>query len=120
MIEQLQTGSPKIIGFRFSGKLHDADYATLVPATEAAVLAEGKVRFFVQFDDFHGWDLPAAWDDIKFGARHYSDFERIAVVGERKWEEWMATLWKPFTKATVKYFDASEADAAWVWLREGI
>ena len=40
------------------------------------------------------------------------------MVGDRKWEQWMASFCKPFTKATVKYFDASEVDAAWKWLRE--
>ena len=119
MIEQLETGSPKIIGFKLSGKLHDEDYKTLVPAVETSLAAEGKVGLFVQMEDFHGWDLHAAWDDIKFGVKHYSDFERIAMVGDRKWEEWMTKLCKPFTKATVKYFDVPEVDAAWEWLREG-
>lgn len=40
------------------------------------------------------------------------------MVGDQKWEEWMARLCKPFTQATVKYFDASEEEAAWAWLRE--
>lgn len=119
MIEQLQTGSSKILGFKLSGKLHDEDYQILVPTVDAAVAAQGKVRLFVQFDeDFHGWDLHAAWDDFKFAASHYSDFERIAMVGDRKWEEWMAGLCKPFTPATVAYFDVSEVEAAWAWLRE--
>ena len=119
MIEQLQTDSPKIIGFKLSGKLHDEDYKTFVPIVEAAVDAEGKVSLFVQFEDFHGWDLHAAWDDMKFGIQHYADFARIALVGDRKWEEWMAKLCRPFTKATVKYFAASEVEAAWAWLRAG-
>lgn len=119
MIELLQTDSPKTIGFKLSGKLHDEDYKTFVPAVEAAVSAEEKVRLFAQFEDFHGWDLHAAWDDFKFGVEHYSDVERIALVGDRKWEEWMAAFCKPFTRASVKYFDASEVEAAWEWLREG-
>ena len=119
MIEQLETGSPKIIGFKLSGKVHDEDYKTLVPAVETSLAAEGNGCLFVQMEDFHGWDLQAAWDDIKFGAKHYSDFERIAMVGDRKWEEWMTKLCKPFTKATVKYFDVPEVDAAWAWLRVG-
>ncbi|MEH6576317.1 MAG: STAS/SEC14 domain-containing protein [Amphritea sp.] len=118
MIEQLQTDSPKIIGFRFSGKMHDEDYKTFVPTMEDAMEAEGKLSLFAHMEDFHGWDLNAAWDDIKFGAKHYSDFERIAMVGDRNWEEWMAKLSTPFTKATVKYFDKSEIDNAWSWLRE--
>lgn len=120
MIETLQTGSPKTIGFKLSGKLHDEDYESFIPTVEAILAAEGKVRLFVELDDFHGWDLHAAWDDLKFGLKHYADFERIAMVGDRKWEKWMAQACKPFTKATVRYFDASQVDQAWAWLREGI
>ncbi len=120
MIETLDTGSPKIVGFKLHGKLHDDDYRSFVPAVDAAVAAEGKVRLFAQFEDFHGWDLHAAWDDFKFGLKHYSDFERIAMVGERKWEAWMTKVCKPFTKAMVKYFDQTEVDKAWTWLREDV
>ena len=121
MIEQLQTGSSKIIGFKLSGQLHDQDYKIFVPAVDAAVAAEGEIRLFVQFEeDFQGWDPHAAWDDVKFAASHYSDFYRIAIVGDRKWEEWMARLCKPFTKAAVGYFDVSDVESAWAWLREGV
>jgi hypothetical protein len=119
MIEQLQTGSSKILGFKLSGQLHDQDYKTFVPTVDAAVATGGKYCVFVQFaEDFHGWDPHAAWDDLKFAAGHYSDFERIAMVGDRKWEEWMARLCKSFSQAAVRYFAVSEVEAAWAWLRE--
>jgi hypothetical protein len=120
MIETLQTGSPKIVGFKLHGKLHDDDYKSFMPAVDAAVASEGRVRLFAQFEDFHGWDLHAAWDDFRFGLKHYSDFERIAMVGETKWEAWMTKVCKPFTNAHLKYFDKSEVDDAWAWVREGI
>ncbi|MCK4846227.1 MAG: STAS/SEC14 domain-containing protein, partial [Deltaproteobacteria bacterium] len=50
--------------------------------------------------------------------KHHGDLERMALVGEKKWEKWMASFTKPFTKAEVRYFDASEVDQAWEWLRE--
>ena len=118
MIETIETGSPKVVGLKLCGKLHDGDYRQFVPAMETILTAAGKVRLFIQFDDFHGWDLHAAWDDLKFGLKHYSDFERIAMVGDRKWEKWMASFCKPFTTAKVKYFDRSDVDAAWKWLQE--
>ena len=118
MIETIQTGSPKVVGFRLCGKLHDGDYKQFVPTMETILTAEGKVRLFIQLEDFHGWDLHAAWDDLKFSLKHYSDFERIAMVGDRKWEKWMAGFCRPFTKAKVKYFDRSEVDAAWKWLEQ--
>jgi hypothetical protein len=121
MIEQVQTSSSRIIGFKLSGQLHDEDYRTFVPIVDAAVKAGGKLSMFVQCSEgFQGWDLHAAWDDIKFAAGHYSDFDRIAMVGDKKWEEWMARLCKPFTQATVRYFDVTEIEAAWTWLREDI
>ncbi len=118
MIEQLPTNAPGLLGFKLSGKLHDADYKTFVPAIDAVLTNEGKVRLLAQFHDFHGWDMAALWDDIKFSTTHCTKLERIALVGEKTWEQWMAKVCKPFTMATIKYFDVSEIDAAWKWLQE--
>ncbi len=118
MIATIETGSPKVVGLKLSGKLHDEDYLRFVPLIESILTAEGKLRLFVQFDEFQGWDMHAAWDDFKFALKHYSDFERIVMVGDRRWEKWMTSVCRPFTKATVKYFDRAEVDAAWKWLRE--
>jgi len=119
MIETIETGSEKVLGVKLRGTLHDDDYKQFEPQIETVLTREGKVRLFVQFDDFHGWDMQAAWDDFKFGLKHYSDFERIAMVGDRKWEKWMAALCKPFTKAQLRYFDKTEVEAAWKWIRDG-
>ena len=116
MIEKLERSSGPALGFRMSGKLHDEDYRQFVPIVEEAIKAHGKVRLLAQFHDFHGWDLHALWDDIKFSTKHCSDVDQIALVGEKKWEEWMAKVCKPFTMAKVKYFDASQIEAAWQWL----
>jgi hypothetical protein len=116
MIEQLPESSGKVLAFKLSGKLRDEDYKTFVPMVDAAVAKEGKVRLLARFEDFHGWDLPALWDDIKFATTHCNKIERIALVGNKKWEEWMAKVCQPFTMATVRYFDASEADAARAWV----
>jgi len=118
MIEKLEKSSGKIIGFTLSGRLHDEDYKIFVPQLESVMEQEGKTRLLAHFHDFHGWDLHAAWDDMKFGVKHYDDLERIALVGDRKWEEWMAKICKPFTRASVRYFDSSEIEKAWEWLRE--
>jgi len=119
MIEKLERSSGPVLGFKMSGKLHDEDYQNLVPLVDAAIQANRKVRLLAQFHDFHGWDLHALWDDIKFSAKHCTDVEQIALVGEKKWEEWMAKVCKPFTMAKVKYFEASQLDAAWQWLEAG-
>ena len=118
MIETLPTGNSKVVGFKLSGKLHDADYKTFVPAIDAVLAKEGKVRLLAQFHDFHGWDAKALWDDIKFSTTHCTKIDRVALVGEKKWEQWMAKVCKPFTMAKVRYFDVSEIEAAKTWLGE--
>ena len=118
MIEQIPQSSEKILGFKLSGKLHDEDYKNFVPVIDAALAKQGAIRLLAQFTDFHGWDLRALWDDIKFSTTHYTKVERIALVGDKAWEKWMAKVCKPFTLAKVRYFDTAETAAAWAWLGE--
>ena len=58
----------------------------------------------------------ALWDEIKLDIRHFADIERLAVVGDKKWEHDMVTFYKPFTKATIRYFDQADAAEARTWL----
>jgi hypothetical protein len=44
--------------------------------------------------------------------------ERIALVGDRRWEAFMAKVCKPFTVATIRYFDRLEVEAARAWIAE--
>ena len=118
MIEIL-TGLPAhTVGFKLSGKLHDEDYKQFVPLVDAEIAKDGKVNILAQFHDFHGWDVKALWDDTKFSTTHCTKIGRIAIVGEKTWEKWMAKVCVPFTMAKIKYFDGSEIDAARRWLDE--
>lgn len=117
MIEPLEAPDPRCLGFKLSGRLHDEDYRHFVPSVEEAV-AGGRTRLLAWFHDFHGWDFKALWDDIDFASDHVNDLKRIALVGETRWEKWMAGVCKPFTKAEVRSFDASEIEQAWTWLAE--
>jgi len=118
MIKRLEKSKGKVIGYELSGKLHDDDYKILVPEVEAVIAKEGSVRILMHLIDFKGWDLHAAWDDMKFGVKHCHDFERIAIVGDKTWEEWMAKLSSPFTASGSRFFDPADIDGAWDWINE--
>ena len=118
MIEQLNGLPAHSIGFKMSGKLHDADYKTFVPLVDAEIAKEGKINVLDQFHDFRGWDAKALWDDIKFSTTHCTKIKRVALVGEKSWEKWMAAVCKPFTMAKIRYFDVTEIEAAKAWLGE--
>jgi len=121
MIEKLPQSTDGVFGVRLSGKLTHDDYQkTLIPMFDQAIEKSGKIRVLLDLaEDFRGWELHAAWDDFVFGLKHFNDFEKIALVGDKDWEEWMAKLAKPFTKADVKFFKRPETEEAWKWLAEG-
>ncbi|MEX2671218.1 MAG: STAS/SEC14 domain-containing protein [Phycisphaeraceae bacterium] len=108
----------KTITVHVTGKLSRADYQQFVPQVERAVAEHGKIRILVVMDDFAGWDMGALWEDIKFDAKHFSDVERIAMVGEKRWQEGMAHFCKPFTKAEIRYFERGQLPEAHLWLEE--
>jgi hypothetical protein len=108
----------KLLAVHVSGKLAKADYEHFVPEFDRLILQHGKLRVLFDMTGFHGWDAGAAWEDLKFGIKHFADIERFAMVGEKKWQHGMATFCKPFTKATIRYFDHADAAEARKWLGE--
>ena len=120
MIQVLDGLPDKVLGFKLIGRLHDDDYDRFVPMVDSAVEQQGTIRMLVEFEDFHGWSAHALWDDLMFAAQHVGDIERIAMVGDKTWEQWMAKVCQPFTRATIRYFDQSHADDARAWIDEGL
>ena len=76
----------------------------------------GKIRILFEMTDFHGWEPAALWDDLKFDLRHFSDIERLAMVGDTRWEQGMSAFCRPFTTAMVRYFDRSKVAEAHRWI----
>jgi len=105
-----------VVAVRVSGKLTKDDYKRFVPEVERLIREHGRIRVLFEMHDFQGWEMGALWEDIKFDLKHFSDIERLAMVGERKWEKGMAVFCKPFTTAEIRYFDHAEADKARRWI----
>jgi len=106
----------KILEVYVSGKLAKEDYERFVPEFERLLLQYGKLRVLFDMTAFHGWEARALWEDIKFDSKHFADIERLAMVGETKWQHAMATFCKPFTMAKIRYFDHADGEEARKWL----
>ncbi len=117
-IQLTEESDGRILVVHVSGKLLAADYADFVSEFERLVRQHGKVRMLFDMTGFHGWEAGALWEDTKFAINHYSDIERLAMVGEKRWQRGMATFCKPFTKAAVRYFEHADAAEARQWLLE--
>jgi SpoIIAA-like len=117
MIAFLEQSSGSVLGVKATGKLTHADYQQFIPRLEALIREHGKIRVLFELEDCQGWEVGAAWDDLKFGLKHRGDVERCAVVGDKKWQEWMTKLSRLFFN--VRYFDKAELEQAWRWVLEG-
>ena len=119
-VELKQEHEGKVLTIHASDKLTVNDYHDFVPQIEQLIEKHGKIRVVFDMREFHGWNLAALWEDIKFDLKHFKDIERLAMIGDRTWEKWMATFCRPFTTAEIRYFDQSEADQAQQWIGEGL
>jgi hypothetical protein len=115
-ITHREANGGKVLEVLMTGKLDKEDYEHFVPSLERLIKEHGKIRILVEMHDFHGWTASALWQDIKFDARHMSDIERIAMVGEKKWQHGMSIFCKPFTAAKIQYYDRGSIDEARAWL----
>ena len=116
---QLTENNPdKTLEVRVSGKLTHEDYSQFVPAFESMFQRHGRLRVLFEMVDFHGWQAGALWDDLKFDFKHFADIERLAMVGDKRWEKGMSQFCRPFTTAKIRYFEHAELDEARRWLAE--
>ncbi len=118
MFEKIPVNADHIIAVRAEGVLTDADYQSFLPELEQLIEQEGPISAYVDMQDFKRWEAKAAWEDLKFGIAHDVDFDRIAVVGNSKWQQWMIKVSNIFFAADMRYFPAEEKQAAMDWLQE--
>jgi len=106
----------RVLEIQVTGKLEHQDYERLAPEFERLVKRHGKINVLFEMVDFHGWEAAALWDDVKFDLKHFRDIERLAMVGNKNWEKWMAGFCQPFTTAEIRFFDPTQYADARAWL----
>lgn len=106
----------KVLVVDLVGTLVKEDYKPLAMEFVRLAAKYGKLRVLLDMTRFEGWDMAALWQEIKFDAQHLDKMERLAVVGEKRWQHAIASAGKPFTPAEVRYFDSADAAQARQWV----
>ena len=113
-----RTGNNFFLSLKAQGKLTHKDYETITPMIDSALAAvkDPKVKVLVDGTELEGWEARAAWDDFKIGLKHGNEFEKIAIYGNKKWQEVIAKVGGWFISGELVYFE-NEEDAI-TWLNE--
>lgn len=110
-----ETITRQVLLVEASEKITEEDYDRFVPKIEK-MMEKGKIRILFELQNFGGWTASAAWEDTKFGVKHFNDIERLAIVGEKTLEKGMAAFCKAFTSAEIKFFNHDELNEAKKWI----
>jgi hypothetical protein len=119
MIRTLTDLPARVLGFEADGEIHADDYRdTIIPAIQAAADRGDGVRVVLVFPEFAGYSAGAAWQDLKMGTEHFSQWERTAVVTDVEWMAHLVHLFGWMAPGHVKIFPLAERDAAIAWADE--
>jgi len=100
------------------GTLTHKDYEIITPMIDSALseVKEPQVKVLIDGSELEGWELRAAWDDFKLGLKHGNEFEKIAIYGNKHWQEMTAKIATWFISGEVKYFQKEEDALRWLML----
>ncbi len=118
MITPLSGFPGNVVAVACSGRVTRGDYKTvLIPAVQAALKANAKVRLYYEIDpDFSGLEPAAMLEDFSIGMEHLSRWERIAVVTDVEWIRLAVHAFGFLMPGKVRIFPLKEAISARTWI----
>ncbi|EDK26195.1 hypothetical protein VSWAT3_06911 [Vibrionales bacterium SWAT-3] len=105
-----------IIVFKAKGKLTHDDYQAMIPILKTTIkeIDSSALKMMVDISTLTGWGLRAAWDDFKLGLELNSKIDKIAICGDKSWQELASKVGSWFVSGDIKSFE--DHDSAIDWL----
>ena len=116
MLEKLSQSSGNILGYKAIGKIAKDDYTALTADVEAVLQQEAELCLLLDLEEAEGAKIDAWGADFKFGREYRKKIAKLAIVGDKKRQEWMTTLIDPFYAREAEFFPTEAREAAWEWL----
>jgi hypothetical protein len=114
MITTMERSSGNALGYAVSGDVTKADFATVTPAMAAAMQEHGSVCLLLDVTDAGVEKLSAMSSQVDFVQQFQGKIDKMAVVGDQKWQKAAAALCDKFGASDSKFFETD--DDAWTWI----
>ncbi len=115
-LEILEASDDAVLSLRATDYLTKKDIDGFFHAAEEKIRKYGKARVLLQLQDFRGWATRASDDASDSRQAQRDNIERLAIVGDTGWEEWLARIYKPLLSAQIKDFPQSDLEVARRWI----
>ena len=118
MTVKLITHKPDhIIGLEIDGWIDAEDIDRIVKIVEPRIDAGEKLKIYAEVNSWSGMSLGAFIKDLRFSLQHVKDFDKEAIVSDKRWLEALAALGNTlFSGIEVKHFTPDESDKALEWV----
>ena len=105
-----------VVTVNLSGMLTQSELAQLQKAAADILRVQGKVRLLVLAGDFTGWER-GDWDDFSFQSEFDPSIEKMAIVGDKRWED-LALLFtaRDLRQFPIEYFATGDLETARAWI----
>jgi hypothetical protein len=115
-----RSDSEIFLSLKAIGKLTHEDYQTITPMIDAALaeVKSPKVKAFIDGTELDGWEARAAWDDFRIGLKHGNQFGKIAIYGNKRWQQMAVKLAGWFVSGEAKFFEDRDTALEWLFSSE--
>jgi hypothetical protein len=115
MLEIKETVDKSMLEIEVKGEVTKEDYDRLEKAIEKRLSETDKVNMYCKIIDFSGITAEAILSDFKLFAKYYNKMEKIAIVSDKEWAEWVSKL-GAVLPMEIMHFDTDEKEMALRWL----
>ncbi|RYV01762.1 STAS/SEC14 domain-containing protein [Shewanella sp. OPT22] len=104
------------VTFKAIGKLKHDDYEKINPILDKALknLSNPNIDVLLDASQLEGWELRAAWDDIKIGIKYAGKFNKIAIVTHKNWLEVSSKIANWFIASEIQTFESESSAIDWL------
>jgi len=114
MIRILERSKGPVVGLESQGKITMEDELAAVAKLDELIKQHGKISWLFVVGSMDYASLRVMYEDMMWLLRNLKHFDRMAVVGDKKWEE---LLFKADGLVFgEKYFDKSRLEDAWAYV----
>ena len=109
-------GSSFYLNLVVQGKLTHKDYQIIAPMIDSAVsgVEYAEIDALIDARNFQGFEARAAWDDFKIGIKHGKKFKKIALLGNKEWQEAAVKVADWFMPSEFQFFQDVEMAKCWI------
>jgi SpoIIAA-like len=118
MIEMSTDSSGRTLGVRAIGEITQEDYRSLSQRVETLLEQEQSIGVLIDLEQFAGEARDAWKTDLQFGKAFRRRIGRMAIVGDKRWEQLIAVFADPFYARDSRFFHTSQREAARKWVSE--